>query len=227
MKNFNFKSFFTGCVITTILFTSSLVFAANTKTLTAVYNNIKIFINGKEVNTKNDQPFIVNGRTYVPARYIAEGLNANVDWDATNKIITINSKQNQNNQTDIPNNQTTPLPSVISTPTPIVNTQTPINNPTINPTPTPYKDSGLWGGKVEGEPWNGIDTCIYHDKIYVNSGKFTKKYDIKGTWVEENKTIKLTKGDKSIIYDRTNKDHYITFIDWAYINLDLVKPLIE
>ena len=34
-------------------------------------------------------PFILNGRTYLPLRFISENLGAVVDWDATTKAVTI------------------------------------------------------------------------------------------------------------------------------------------
>ena len=34
-------------------------------------------------------PVIINGRTMVPVRVIAENLNCTVDWDAQNKVVTI------------------------------------------------------------------------------------------------------------------------------------------
>ena len=34
-------------------------------------------------------PVIINGRTLVPIRVIAENLNCKVDWDAQSKTVTI------------------------------------------------------------------------------------------------------------------------------------------
>ena len=53
---------------------------------TAVYaqDTIKVIVNGKEV-TGDVSPQIVNGRTLVSLRIVAEALGAKVDWDAQNK----------------------------------------------------------------------------------------------------------------------------------------------
>ncbi|MEM3423915.1 MAG: stalk domain-containing protein [Nitrososphaeria archaeon] len=40
-------------------------------------------------NNPKVQPFILNGRTYIPFRYIAESLNCGVDWDDQTKTVTI------------------------------------------------------------------------------------------------------------------------------------------
>lgn len=45
-------------------------------------------INNDKV-TLDASPFIQNGRTLVPLRFIAEALNAEVGWDPTNKIVTV------------------------------------------------------------------------------------------------------------------------------------------
>jgi hypothetical protein len=34
-------------------------------------------------------PQIINGRTYIPLRFVSENLGATVDWDATTKTVTI------------------------------------------------------------------------------------------------------------------------------------------
>lgn len=52
---------------------------------------IGIYINGKEMKTgpEDPAPFILDGRTMVPFRLIAEGLGMNVDWDGKNRRVII------------------------------------------------------------------------------------------------------------------------------------------
>jgi hypothetical protein len=67
-----------------------VVFAAfGTKTITVTYRNITIYVNGQK-KTPEEEPFIYNGRTYVPLRFIAEALNKEVKWDGVNNRIDIN-----------------------------------------------------------------------------------------------------------------------------------------
>ncbi len=70
---------------------------ASTQTVTvttAVYNismvigSTTLTVNG-QAQTMDVAPVINDGRTYLPARYVAETLGYNVDWDAKNKIVVI------------------------------------------------------------------------------------------------------------------------------------------
>jgi hypothetical protein len=57
------------------------------------YGGINLKVDGKAVDTGSSQPFVVveEGRTYVPARYLAEALNAKVDWDAATKSVLVST----------------------------------------------------------------------------------------------------------------------------------------
>lgn len=61
------------------------------KAVTAVYKNIKVVANGSEV-AMDLEPFIVDGRTYVPVRAIANIFDKNVEWDAVNSKVIITNK---------------------------------------------------------------------------------------------------------------------------------------
>ncbi len=65
--------------------------------VTIVFNDTKIIlqignkfasVNGKKV-VLDSPPQIINGRTMVPIRFVAESFNANVTWDDATKTITI------------------------------------------------------------------------------------------------------------------------------------------
>ena len=79
-----------GMAIGGSLMTSTLAFAYS-PVAAWVENNIKIYFNG-ELKELPDKYEILsyNGRTYTPARFIAEELGATVDWDEDNKSIYIN-----------------------------------------------------------------------------------------------------------------------------------------
>lgn len=66
-------------------------FAADaTKTLKAVYSNIKLVYNGQTVTSSTGQePFVVDGTTYVPLRMAGEALGKSLYWDASTKQILI------------------------------------------------------------------------------------------------------------------------------------------
>jgi hypothetical protein len=61
------------------------------KSITVDYKGYQIKVNGQVVNTGDSQPFLVvdEGRTYVPARYLAEALGAKVGFEATTNTVTV------------------------------------------------------------------------------------------------------------------------------------------
>lgn len=52
-------------------------------------NSVKLFVNGQEIKT-DVPPQIINGRTMVPVRWIAEALGADIQWDGKNNAVKIN-----------------------------------------------------------------------------------------------------------------------------------------
>jgi len=62
--------------------------ATGAKKLSAIFRNIKLNVNGKVLQT-SEEPFIINGRTYVPLRVVSEALGAWVDWNEKTSVITI------------------------------------------------------------------------------------------------------------------------------------------
>jgi len=83
------KKFLAGLIIGLVLATSTLAFAAP--------KTIKLIVNGKEIKF-DVPPQIINGRTMVPARPLAEALGAKVDWDDKNWTVVVTS----NNQVSQP-----------------------------------------------------------------------------------------------------------------------------
>lgn len=69
---------------------------AQMQTVEAFFNDIKISINGKVIDTGEDKAFIYNGRTYIPARHIAQGLGATVKWNETDNTVEILTNNIQN-----------------------------------------------------------------------------------------------------------------------------------
>ncbi len=61
-------------------------------TIILYVNNNTAYINGNP-NTMDVAPYISNGRTLVPTRFIAESLDAVVQWDAANRKVLITSAE--------------------------------------------------------------------------------------------------------------------------------------
>lgn len=68
----------------------------NDVTITMQIDNKTIVVNGKEI-VLDVPPQLVDNRTLVPARAVAESLNAKVDWDGNNQIVNINTNLSATN----------------------------------------------------------------------------------------------------------------------------------
>jgi hypothetical protein len=65
-----------------------------TKALTAVYNDIKLYISGEQVTPKDAtgnvvEPFNVNGTVYLPVRAVSEALGKTVTWDGDTQSVYV------------------------------------------------------------------------------------------------------------------------------------------
>jgi len=82
-------------VLVITILTSTAAFASTgSKTLEALYSNIKIYVNGAVImptdgNGKSTEPFIVDGTTYLPLRAVSEALGENVEWDGTTNSVYV------------------------------------------------------------------------------------------------------------------------------------------
>lgn len=91
------KGFLAGVIITLIASTMATVFATPVEqAINVVYDNYRIIIDGADKSNAPDdsKPFIYNGRTFVPLRYIAESMGKKVLWDGDTSTIYINDEGN-------------------------------------------------------------------------------------------------------------------------------------
>ncbi|NLK00327.1 MAG: copper amine oxidase N-terminal domain-containing protein [Clostridia bacterium] len=88
MKNRRFVLVVVLALVMGLLFTGVAVGDTGSKTLKAVYKNIKIIVDGKTA-TGDEEPFIVGDRVYVPFRMIGEALGVDVDWDAETSSVKV------------------------------------------------------------------------------------------------------------------------------------------
>ena len=79
-----------------------------TVTLTCNEDKIRLVIDDKTAylndtaSTLDTAPMIINDRTMLPIRFIAEGFNFNVDWNETERIVTVSKKAGNTSQTTPP-----------------------------------------------------------------------------------------------------------------------------
>lgn len=90
------KGFFAGVLIVIIVFTIILTVLAKPaeKSIVAAYKNIKIYVDGKEIQPKDAkgkkvEPFISEGTTYLPVRAVSEALGKEVTWDGDSSSVFV------------------------------------------------------------------------------------------------------------------------------------------
>ncbi|KXG75488.1 hypothetical protein AN618_18560 [Fervidicola ferrireducens] len=52
-------------------------------------NEITVFIDGRQVNFPDTKPYIKNGRTLVPIRFVSQEMGAKVNWNNTKREVLI------------------------------------------------------------------------------------------------------------------------------------------
>lgn len=90
------KGLVTGVLIGAIAAGTAGVFAY-TDYIEAVYNDIKIVVDGQQItptdgNGKVVEPFISYGTTYLPVRAVANAFGKEVDWDGETNTVTLGAK---------------------------------------------------------------------------------------------------------------------------------------
>ena len=88
--------------VTTLFLFGTLSFASHySEYVERFYKNIKITLNGiniepKDVNGNIVEPFIIDGTTYLPVRAICKALGLEVNWNSeTNTVELIEEKYNE------------------------------------------------------------------------------------------------------------------------------------
>lgn len=84
------KEFILGALVGSMVMGGCVtVFGSNgTKTIQAIYKNIKIVVDGKELKT-DKEPFVYDGTTYLPVRSVAEAVGKEVKWDSKTQTVIL------------------------------------------------------------------------------------------------------------------------------------------
>lgn len=98
MKKDFIKGVAAGCALSAVLGGAAVFADAMSTQIEAVYNNIKLVVNGEKITPKDAngntvEPFISGGTTYLPVRAIANALGQEVDWDGDTNTVYIGSKK--------------------------------------------------------------------------------------------------------------------------------------
>jgi len=85
------KSMIGVLVLTALLLLSTTAFADGIyRSITVLFDNIRVEFNGKEVNF-DTEPLAYNNRIYVPIRFVVEEMGGEVFWDSKEKKATLRS----------------------------------------------------------------------------------------------------------------------------------------
>jgi len=80
-----------AAAIILVIITSATISAAGLFEEIQIYlGDIKVVADNREVELE-EQPFIYNGRVYVPIRFVSAALGMDVDWNDETKTVIINS----------------------------------------------------------------------------------------------------------------------------------------
>jgi uncharacterized membrane protein YkoI len=115
----NVKAFIVGILATLAFMFAVPVFArVAQETITVNFNNIQIAVDGRLIQTEFE-PFIYQGRTYLPVRDVAEATGFDITWEQETHTVHLTSRVNLDVVPDYPPHRPT------ETPTP--------NNKPVNP----------------------------------------------------------------------------------------------
>ena len=73
-----------------MLFISVILMVSFFTIIAFANSTIKLIVNGSEIKP-DVPPQIINGRTMVPIKWVAEALGAEVEWDGNNRIVKLTS----------------------------------------------------------------------------------------------------------------------------------------
>lgn len=90
------QGFIAGVMLAAILTSGTAIAKQVSETAQLVYDNIKIVVNGKEVQPKDAngayvEPFTIDGTTYLPVRGISSALGLDVEWNDSTKTVVLSN----------------------------------------------------------------------------------------------------------------------------------------
>ena len=97
MLNEKLKGIAIGLLIGSMTTGGFVLAKSGTETIDVIYDNIKIFMDGEEVQPKDPngqkvEPFIYNGTTYLPVRAVGNAIGKEVSWDGVEKVVYLGAK---------------------------------------------------------------------------------------------------------------------------------------
>ncbi len=201
------KKFLSGFLAGILLTSTIISVAAQTDTVQALFNGVKVAVNGEQIQFKNgEEPAIINDRTYVPAKYVAEALGATVNWDGKNNTVNITDSDDSKAVSD--------TPTISSDETPIVPTTSKDDkHPNSN---FDFHLSLRGDMRYSGTTSDGLHVNVYKNnpqKFVLSNDVFSKYHSIK--------FIRLDKTDSKRIYSIIRaSDNKVLIQEVEYLNIN-------
>ena len=181
----NFKSFIAGAVamLIAVLMINTVFAATINKTVTTVYNDIKIIIDGKQIVPKDAagkvvEPFIIDGTTYLPVRAVAEAVGYDVEWNGSTNTVILKKKPEITTTTEKPTEAKEAKPETTTQSKTELTTE-PKNNPMtkIAEEEETYELNGIkYYKKFRTVPAFGAYTGAILDEILINGISYGYSY---------------------------------------------------
>lgn len=91
------QGFVAGVLAASICAGGTALAKAVQETIEVSYQNIKIFMDGEEIDARDAngqkvEPFIYNGTTYLPVRAVGQAIGKEVSWDGVEKVVYLGAK---------------------------------------------------------------------------------------------------------------------------------------
>lgn len=78
-----------------LLIIASITVINDIDSVFATNKEVKVYVDGQQVDFPDAKPFIIEGRTMVPVSFIAKRLQATVTWEPVSKVVTITKESDK------------------------------------------------------------------------------------------------------------------------------------
>lgn len=131
--------------------TQTVTVTEGNTTITLVIGSTTLTVNGT-ASPMDVAPVISNGRTYLPARYVAQALGATVSWDPTSQTVTITATTTPAPTTTTTSTTTTSTTTTTTPATTTTPTTTTTTTPATTTTTTPSTSTNLFEAWLQTQP---------------------------------------------------------------------------
>jgi len=162
--------------------TKTIISTRGSDTIVMQINSKVMTVNGKALNPVLDvPPMIMDGRTLVPVRAVADALGCKVDWNGTTRLVSISTKTQSESSgqqpAPTPSPSPSPQPTPSPTPTPTANKKqaTQIYNSSESAYPVLIISNQLYGAPDYIKGRINVDGAVFHvEMLDENTGNVIK-----------------------------------------------------